>query len=308
MGDNVGSGHSDTDGRILVSEFLATAAIQVPMRPTGVGQEGEAVINSILSRLSPPDRVALLRAAVEGLPDLRRSNAANANRHGTVLYAAVCALYRARLPLGEDDLCHLLVTARHNCGHGADTRPPFDLARTYMRKHGYSPSIGAAIRAFVANLPASSAVKVRELRRSASLIAVLGREGTVPDGTWIGDVHLGLARLAGPERRVWERLVLAMSVSERMVMPNTWRRPVESAINELGPDVVLRRFDTWWPRADVVMLGDGGGQLLKHLIWMLELLPRTDSERLVAHLADVRFKGRREPLAVLKPAGAFLLT
>jgi hypothetical protein len=93
-----------------------------------------------------------------------------------------------------------------------------------------------------------------------------------------------------------------------MVMPGTWRRVAHDAVGELGSDVVLRRLREWWPVGPAVSLKDGGAQLLKHLIWMLELMPRDRGEELVVALVDVRFKGRREPLAVLKPAAAFLQT
>lgn len=308
--DEIGDvrGHED-HGRVLVSEFLAHAAVRVPVRDWGLGPEGDSAIGSVLGRLSKQDQLALLRAAVEELPALRRSTEPSARRHGELLYGAVVALYKARLPLTEDDLCHLLVVARHDCGHGADTRPPFDLARAYLRKHGYSPKIGASIETFVANLPSTSAVKVKELRRSAALIAVLGpRKPTPSVETWIGTVQHRLGELGDDERRVWERLILAMSVSERMVMPGTWREAAQQAVSELGSDVVLRRLREWWPVGPAVSLKDGGAQLLKHLIWMLELMPREEGEELVAALVDVRFKGRREPLAVLKPAVAFLQT
>jgi hypothetical protein len=306
--DEIGDdrGHED-HGRVLVSEFLAHAAVRVPARDWGLGPEGDSAIRSILGRLSKQDQVALLKAAVEELPALRRSTEPNARRHGELLYSAVVALYKGRLPLGEDDLCHLLVVARHDCGHGADTRPPFDLARAYLRKHGYSPRIGAAIETFVANLPSTSAVKVNELRRSAALIAVLGpRKPTPSVETWIGTVQHRLGDLGDEERKLWERLILAMSVSERMVLPGTWRRAAQEVVGELGSDVVLRRLREWWPVRPAVSLKDGGAQLLKHLIWMLELVPRDEGEELVAALVEVRFKGRREPLAVLKPAVAFL--
>jgi hypothetical protein len=47
----------------------------------------------------------------------------------------------------------------HECGHGVDTRPPFDLARQWQRRHGYSPAIGAAVRVFVSNLPKATAYR-----------------------------------------------------------------------------------------------------------------------------------------------------
>ncbi|MGH9224182.1 MAG: hypothetical protein ACRD2W_10480 [Acidimicrobiales bacterium] len=140
--------------------------------------------------------------------------------------------------------------------------------------------------------------------------------GPTPAGrndTWIRGLQASLATLAPPELTVWESLILAMSVSERMVMPNTWRAPAEAAVAALGAEAVARRLRGWWPDAGgeggdggEVNLQDGGAQILKHFIWMLASLPRADGEPLVARLAGLQFKGRAEPMAILKPAAAYL--
>ena len=293
----------------VLDDFLAQAHGRVHLESWGLGRDGHAAVKALVGALPAPERVALLKAAVAELPKLRASDAPNAHQEGLLIYAAVGALYSARLPLREADLCEVLVAAGHECGHGLDTRPPFDLARKYMRKHGYSPALGEAIATFIANLPKSSAVQIKELRRRAALIAVLGPEPVGPADSWIRSLQGHLAALQPPERTTWENLVLAMSVSERMVMPNTWRAPAEVALEQLGVERAVQRLTQWWPDAGpggVVNLKDGGAQILEHFIWLLSLLPRSDGEPLVARLADLRFKGRDEPMAVLKPAAAYL--
>lgn len=53
-------------------------------------------------------------------------------------------------------------------------------------------------------------------------------------------------------------------------------------------------------------LHGSGAQLLKHFIWMLERLPRADGEQLVNSLAEIEWKPRPRPFAVLKPAATYL--
>ena len=294
----------------VLDDFLSRAAGRVPVESWGLGREGHAALKSLVGELSPPQRVALLKAAVARLPRLRASDDTNSYRDGSLLYATVGELYGARLPLTEDDLCDVLVAAGHECGHGLDTRPPFDLARTYMRKRGYSPALGAAIATFIGNLPKSSAIQIQELRRSAAVIAVLGSEPAGHKDSWVRALQGCITAVDRPEGTVWENLVVAMTVSERMVMPNTWRVPAEAAVAELGSGRVVERLREWWPdgpEGTVVNLQDGGAQILKHFIWMLDLLPRAAGvEPLVIRLAGMGFKSRTEPMAVLKPAAAYL--
>ena len=263
----------------------------------------------ILSVLTPREQVALLLAAVRRLPGLR---VAGDYRTGELLYDLVAALYRSRLSLGEAELCALLRSSRHDCGHGADTRPPFDVARRYQQHHGYSPAISAAIREFVDNLPRSGAVKIQNLRRSAALLAVLDTDLSDVRGVrgawWINQVRASLAAIQGAERRAWERLALSMTVSERMVLPQTFDRRVQPIINELGPERVVGRLAEWWPQPPSVSLRGSGAQLLKHFIWMLERLPRADGEPLVCLLAEIQWQPRSRPFAVLKPAAAYLVS
>lgn len=295
----------------VLDEFLTHAARVVPTTSWGLGRDGHAALKALVGELSPQQRVALLKAAVAALPGLRASAARTAYRDGSLLYATVGTLYRARLPLTEDDLGEVLVSSGHECGHGLDTRPPFDLARDYMRKHGYSPKLGAAIATFIANLPRTSAIQVKELRRSAAVLAVLGADPVGTKDSWIRGLQARLACLDRPERTVWENLIVAMSVGERMVMPNTWRAPAEEAVGELGAELAARRLREWWPDGapgSVVNLNDGGAQILKHFIWLLDLLPRADGQPLATRLAAIRFTSRAEPMAVLKPAAAYLET
>src|SRR5688572_1933030 len=100
-------------------------------------------LDAALAGFGGPQRVELLKAAVRRMPVLRMQPGGTGRQDGTAVYAVAERLYSKKLPLTEDDLCALLTDARHECGHGVDTRPPFDLAREWQRRHGYSPAIGA---------------------------------------------------------------------------------------------------------------------------------------------------------------------
>jgi hypothetical protein len=204
----------------------------------------------------------------------------------------------------------LLTDARHDCGHGIDTRPPFDLARDWQRRHGYSPAIGAAFRVFVANLPKATSTQLRELMRSAALLEVLEREppAKANEKVWAVRLRHHLSGLTGDERRSWERIVLAMSASERMEPPRTWLEPAAEEVERLGGALVLARLREWWPDPgpdDAVRLERSGGQLLKHLVWLLDLLPSGGVD-LVLRLVDASYRPVQHPMAVLKPSEAYL--
>lgn len=302
----------DELGPALVNKVVEA----VPMEGVGpwrVKPEVSKALDGFLGALPAGERIALLKAVVRQISDYRGTGGDRPPRIGGLLDATAVALYRARLPLTEDDLCDLLVLSRSDHGHGEDARPPFDLARAHQRKHGYSVKLAEAIEVFIGNLPKATTIKVRELRRSAALLAVLDpRSGPVRARPWwIDEVRASLSEIDGDERREWERLVLTMSVSERMQMPKNWERHVRSTIEELGTFLVLRRLKDWWPdpeRTPQISFEGSGAQLLKHFIWMLELLPREPGEQLVCRLVAVDWPRRDPPLAILKPATAYLTT
>jgi hypothetical protein len=71
----------------------------------------------------------------------------------------------------------------------------------------------------------AGAVKIQNLRGSVALLQVLDTDLGGIHGArvswWINQVRTSLAAIGGAERRAWERLVLSMTVSERMVLPET---------------------------------------------------------------------------------------
>jgi hypothetical protein len=285
---------------------LREAAAGLEIRPWGLPAGERAALRTSLRALPSAEQVRILKAAVDLMPSYRKPDD---KVTGPLLYEAASLLYSTRLPLTEDDLCELLTSAHHLCGHGADVRPPFDLARDYMRRNGFSPKLAAAINAMVAQLPKSGAVKVGQLRRAADLLSVLTHTPQPVRGQrpWIDTVAEVLADLDADELRVWQRLVIAMSVGERHVMPSTYATIATTVIDELGPTTVLDRLRVCWPDTDrTVSLKRSGAQLLKHFIWLLELLPNRVGEDLVCEVAEMTWDRQAPPMAVLKPAAAYL--
>lgn len=285
------------------------------IEPWGVPNDTATSLRVAVLALPPDTWPGVLRAAVTRMAGARHLEDADPGRRaGALAYEIAMILYGARkLVLDEDDLHELLVTARHDCGHGGDTRPPFDLALARMRRFGYSPTLGAAIQVFARNLPDSRATKVRNLRRSAGILAVLER-GPAPGATerdWGESVRTVLAETSGSERAAWERLVLQMRASELFSPPASWAREAGRLVDAIGYKQTERRLTEWWPDprvADALQLRSGAAQVLKHFIWMLATLDPALGAQLACQLAYIRWTPTRNPLAVVKPASDFLTT
>ena len=295
------------DANSLVQE-LRSAADGLRLKPWGFDGRDSVEFDRRLKALDARTKVQLLHVAVEAMPGFRE---AGDELSGALLYQAASALYRDKLPLTEADLIDLLLAARHGCGHGCDTRAPFDVALAHMRRGGYSEALGTAIQEFIANLPPAHAIKVKELHRAADLLSVLSDPGPpnsrVKLRPWIDSVAEQLTRLDGAELDLWRRLVLAMSVAERHVMPKTWERVAVPFVTDIGRDVVIIRMQQWWPPAGAeVSLKRSGAQLLKHCIWLLGLVRGAESDELVGALATMTWYPSPAPMAVLKPASAYL--
>lgn len=264
-----------------------------------------------LGELDGRARIRVLRAAVERMPAYRELGAPHARRDGPVLYEMACELYGQALPYTEDDLCDLLLSARHSCGHGQDVRPPFDLALAHLRTHGYSPALGRAIAAFAARIPPPPrSSQLHFIACGADLVGLLAPDAALcrRRACWTHRLRAGLGVLEGDERAGWEQLVLAMSCRGQMRMPKTWARAVEPVVAQLGRDRVVARLRAWWPGEEPgqrVVLRHNGGLVLKHLVWLLGLLQRPAGEDLVIRLADLDYRPKA-PMNVLKPAAEYL--
>lgn len=282
--------------------------------PWDMSDDGARRLREALNTEYRDARVEILIEAARRMA-LYRGNEeiADARRRGSVMYQIAWILYESRLRFTEDQICELLTVARHSCGHGIDTRPPFDLARNYQRAHGYSPKLAKAIRFYVENLPPAITIHVKEIKASAALLSLVDPDLSDLRGAakkrWINQVRAAMTEIPYPERSEWQQLVVAMTCGGPVVMPKRWQIPAQRLVDNLGAAQVLDRLEEWWPRPvteGTVSLEGYGKDLLKHFIWLLGLLPYERGEVLVAGLDDVNWKSRPLPVSVLKVAAAFL--
>lgn len=287
-----------------VSERVVSA-VTAEVYPWGPSYEAVNQLEAAIAVLTDRERVALFLAAFDLMPRLRDINDV---RDGPLMYAAAGIIGKKKPAFSEGALVHVLRSARHDCGHGLDTRLPFDLAMAWLRDHGWSADLGQAIQAYAVGLPTGGTV-VQSIRRSADLLLVLDTDLDGLKGAraawWINTVRSAMAGIAGEERPQWERLVLAMRVGEQMTMPKIWVTKATPILDAIGHDVACARMTEWWPRGPKESLKGSGAQLLKHFIWILGLVDHPDSESLVATLADVEWSPK-QPMAVLKPGAEAL--
>jgi len=275
--------------------------------PWGLSPTERTLLRKRLRSLPSDEQIALLRSCVALMPQLRERDS---YRDGSLLYEAAVLLYEMKLPVSEADLCELLRTSSHTCGHGEDVRPPVELARDYMRREGYAPAIMAAIEDFRDALPPARAAKIHNIRRAIDLLAVLTPSAKPKRGLrpWTADVADHLAELPAEELRHWQQLVLGMVVREQHRMPATWERVATAFIDEVGAGLVATRLQEFWPaRHAEVSLKHGGGQLLKHFVWMLSLLPdRPAGDELASRIPTMTWRRQDSPIGILKAAAAYL--
>jgi hypothetical protein len=273
----------------------------------GLTPAERTLLQQRLRSFSSQEQIALLRSCVALMPQFRGRDS---YQDGSLLYEAAVLLYKMKLPLNEADLCELLRTASHTCGHGQDVRPPVDLARDYMRRDGYSPAIMAAVEDFRAALPPVRAAKIHYVRRAIDLLGVFTPRAKPQRGLrpWSADVADHLAGLPAGELRYWQQLALGMVVREQHRIPATWERVAIAFIDDVGADRVAMRLQGFWPASHAeVSLKQGGAQLLKHFLWMLPLLPeRPAGEKLASRIPTMTWRRQDPPIGILKAAAVYL--
>jgi hypothetical protein len=234
---------------------------------------------------------------------------------GSVLYAMACTLYRRRLPYSETDICQILGLSRHECGHGSDVTPPFDMAVRYARQHGLSTELLFALKEFIKGLQGISSIQATQLKRKGGLLFVLDPESTGSRmSCWSDRFRVGLLEQTPEEQAKWRQLVLSMTVNELYQVPKGWRREAARWVEDLGPSIVVQRLFEWWPDpkiSTVWPIQTGGSHLLKHFIWLLgvtavvhELEPACIE--LVCRLSELDWKPYQRAQKVMIAAAYYL--
>jgi hypothetical protein len=251
------------------------------------------------SAYPPQERMSLLQAAVARLPSLRADQADPSHRQkGTALYTLVCHLYQEDLPRTERDVCILLEASKHDCGHGEDLKPPFEIALQWARANGVTAEWLAAIGAFAAGLKGVASTQASHLKSRATLVLLLDSRRKGKRSAWSERFREQLAALPPNEHAAWERLVVSMGIQMGTRVPRELRRQAELGVATLGAPKIVDRVGEWLPDPDVVRnctLDTAGGYVLKNLIWLLMLLSSSGPtiavrcDRLVERLISVEF-------------------
>lgn len=124
--------------------------------------------------LPPRMQIEVLRECVTRMPDMRSRRDRESYAAGKRLYDVACQLYKRKLPFDESDVCALLETSRHTCGHGSDVAK----------------------------------------RRGAIMLLADPQEVAGSESGWSARFREGLRSLPPDERRQWQQLVLAMKAND----------------------------------------------------------------------------------------------
>jgi hypothetical protein len=217
---------------------------------------------------------------------------------GAAVYTLACRLYSRKLPRTEQDICALLCSSRHDCGHGEDVVPPFQLAIAWARDHGITPAWLAAVKTFRQGLAPLKSAKASYLKSRASLPLLLDPEGKSSSRCWSELFRRNLANLPEAERASWGRFVTYMSTALGPKLPKHFDQGVRTLTELLGPQAVVARLDEWLPDANLqpqCKLETAGTYLLKNLVWLLLVLSEdpalaTACDPLVERLSRLEFR------------------
>jgi hypothetical protein len=264
--------------RAWVDQLLAAVRTREPS-PERVRLMAEA------TTLPAAMQVGVLRECVQRMPAFRAGDDRAAYEAGSALYQVACRLYGRKLPLEESDVCALLLTSRHTCGHGADVAPPLDVARAYMQKHGFSEPVIAASREFIEGLRGVGSSQAQFAKRRAAIMLLADPQETPEaESGWAAHFRAGLRDLPAAERGEWQRLILEMKANDVYLPPAVWQKPAQRLLAALSPQVVLGHIDRWIPldgHRTSATVRTGGSHLLKHLVWLLDALSTEEEEELL---------------------------
>ncbi len=224
------------------------------------------------AELSSAERVGLLRAAVQRMPQLRSEKTGEAWEEGAKLYELATGLYSSRLELEEADIIGLLQASRHRCGHGSDVAPPVERALKHARRHGLSGELAEAVRDYLGALKGTYSTTAQSVKRKAAFLLVVAEPRTPKERrAWAADIHRALGRLEPSQASTWRRSLLHMGVNDRADMPARWRKHCDALVAELGVGQVLDFLEACWPTesTETIRIETIGSHVLKNFLWLL---------------------------------------
>ncbi len=277
--------------------------------------DGPAALSALARTERPELQIAIVRAAVEQMPELRRSRD---YARGARLYELATTLYGAKLPWRDADIADLLRSARHDCGHGADVSAPIDLAIRHARKHGLTDELAAAVQSYMAELTGLSTATASATKRKAAFLLVLAGDDQSRSGKakpcWSRHIRAAIGALPPKEALAWADALLHMPVNDRAEMPAGWTRRASSFVRDLGADRVLALLESCWPGADGstrVVVQTAGTHLLKGFVSLLELAAEASpaesgrADDLVGRLSVLDYEPRERAAKVVLAAALY---
>ena len=242
---------------------------------TSGGTAGRVLVRDALE-LPKNTRVALHKETVARLPILRASSDdPYAWQKGSAVYDLACCLYGEKLPYSEEDVLALLTSSTHRCGHGADVKPPFEVAVAWARVHGVTRCVARSGPHVHRRAQRPAIGKAKDLKTKGGLVLLLDSERTETSRCHSESFRADLAVLPPGERPAWERLVLHMGTAMGARLPKGYDVQASALVAFVGVEQVSARLEHWLPRPDLpCRLETAGSHLLRNLVWLLLVMSR----------------------------------
>lgn len=275
------------------------------------GQPSAAEIQVKIGGLDAPGQLSLLMACVERMPYYR---SIKDSRSGSICYEAASLLYRRKLPFTANDICQLLEQSKHGCGHGCDVAPPFEILVAYGAVHGLSQPLLDATRVFVDSLKGLVSIQSNNLKSRGSLVLTLDTSAESAGKCWSERFTRTLASMPQAERLLWQKYVVDMTVTMQCEMQKTTAKKAAKFLKEIGGTAALTRLEQFWPVPSeqlVWPIQTGGSHLLKHFVWLLEVISQDPSlssraDALVCRLSQLDWKPQDKGQKVMISSAIYL--
>jgi hypothetical protein len=207
----------------------------------------------------------------------------------------------------------LLRESKHDCGHGADVKPPLEIAIQWARQQGVTPALVASVRVFVAGLSGLRSVKAAEAKKKGGLLLLLDTEHPGDPACWSVRFRSALQVMPASERAAWERLVLYMGTALGTKPAKEFPREAEALLAFFGREHALVRLEAWFPDPAeklVWPIGTAGSHVLKNMVWLVAFAGAdsaftTRCDALIDRLTKVDFTPRDPAMKVAQATAIY---
>jgi hypothetical protein len=317
----IASDHPHREAQQWLSKFLKRLDWTTLRNPSLWGYQSDEA-RSLPSKM----QIAVLKSCIERMVWLRARqktiDASGSDKDfrinydvGAVVYGIANDLFRSPLPFSERDVCEILESMRHDCGHGGDVAPPFDLALAHARKHHLSARLLKSLKVYVDELGNLNSAQARGVKRKAELLFAVD-DSYGKKRCWSDRFRQGLRELPERELQIWRAMIVQMDAKEFARNPREWLGKVPGFIEALGAKRILGCLSAWWPNpteTPVCPLQTAGSYILQHLVWLLGAVAKEKKhakacDKLVIQLSELDWKPRERAQKVMVVAARYLET